>query len=319
MKRMAVLTSGGDAPGMNAAIRAVVRVAISRGVEVCGVQRGYIGLMQGDVIPMGSNSVGGIIEEGGTVLHTARCSAFRMEAGQAEAAAALQRAGVDGLVVIGGNGSQTGTLALHGRGVHAVGVASTIDNDFAAFDITIGADTALNTIVEAIDRIRDTASSHERTFIVETMGRGCGWLALHAALATGADIVLVPEAPWELAAVAARIEARQRAQKTHTIIVIAEGAGSGTLLARQLTELMGAETRATVLGHVQRGGAPTAFDRILASRSAAAATQALLDGRSGVVAGLQNGRVTLMAIEEALAGTRALDAALFELEGTFGV
>jgi len=319
MKRLAVLTSGGDAPGMNAAIRAVVRVAIARGAEVVGIRRGYLGLIQGEVIPLDSNAVGGIIEKGGTILRSARCPAFRTDEGQAEAAAALARVGVEGLVAIGGNGTQSGALALHRRGIRVAGVASTIDNDLPALDTTIGADTALNTIVEAIDRLRDTASAHERTFVVETMGRGCGWLALHAALATGADIVLVPEVPWSLSEIVARIQARHRAQKAHTLVVVAEGASGGVALAHQLSELTGTEIRATVLGHVQRGGAPSAFDRLLASRSAAAATQALLNGQSGVVAGVRNGRVAVIPTDEALAGARTIDASLYGLEGVFSL
>jgi len=319
MKRLAVLTSGGDAPGMNAAIRAVVRVALAHGAEVVGVRRGYLGLIQGDVTPLDSNAVGGIIEKGGTILRSARCPAFRTDEGQTAAVAALARIGVEGLIVIGGNGSQAGALILHQRGIRVVGVASTIDNDFCALDTTIGADTALNTIVAAIDRIRDTASAHERTFVIETMGRGCGWLALHAGLATGADIVLIPEVPWDLREVVARIEARHRAQKAHTLVVVAEGASGGVTLAHQLSEMTGTEIRATVLGHVQRGGAPTAFDRILASRSAATATQALLDGQSGVLAGLKYGRVSLIPTDEALAGSKTIDTSLYVLEGVFAL
>ncbi len=319
MKRIAVLTSGGDAPGMNAALRATVRLAISRGADVLGVRRGYLGLIHGDMSPLDSNAVGGIIEAGGTILRSGRCREFFTEAAQAAASTTLRRADIEGLVVIGGGGSQTGALALHRRGVPVVGVPSTIDNDLPGTDWTIGADTALNTIVEAIDRIRDTASAHERTFVVETMGRACGWLALNAALATGADIVLIPEVPWNLDEVAARIRERQRAQKAHTIIVLAEGAGAAVPIAHALGEMAGTEVRVTVLGYLQRGGAPSALDRILASRLAAAATQTLLAGTSGVIAAWRGGEIMTVPMEEAVAGRRALDLSLYRLEGVFAI
>ncbi len=315
MRRLAVLTSGGDAPGMNAAIRAVVRSAINHGLEVVGVRRGYQGLMRADFIPLDSASVGGIIEEGGTILRSSRSAEFQSPEGQARGLSALRAGRVDGLVVIGGNGSQAGALALHRRGFPVVGVASTIDNDFVGIDWTVGADTALNTVVEAIDRIRDTASAHERTFVVETMGRDCGWLALHAALATGADIVIVPEIPFDPEEVAQRVRERQRAGKAHTIVVVAEGASSAFQVAREITERAGVETRVTVLGHVQRGGPPTAFDRVLATRLGVAAVKELLAGRSGVVVGLRGGQVVAVPTEEATSGKPALD--LSGLEGLF--
>ncbi len=315
MRRIAVLTSGGDAPGMNAAIRAVVRSGINRGLEVLGVRRGYHGLMRADFVPLDSAAVGGIIEEGGTVLRSSRSAEFRSPEGQGRALAALRREQVDGLVVIGGNGSQAGALALHRLGFPVVGIASTIDNDLLGIDWTVGADTALNTVVEAIDRIRDTASAHERTFVVETMGRDCGWLALHAALATGADIVLVPEIPFDLEEVGERVRERQRAGKAHTIVVVAEGAASAFEVAREITERTGVETRVTVLGHVQRGGPPTAFDRVLATRLGVGAVKELLAGRSGVVMGLRGGQVVAVPAEEATSGKPALDVS--ELEGLF--
>ncbi len=313
--RIAVLTSGGDAPGMNAAIRSVVRLAISRGADVTGARRGYQGLMAGDFLTLDSASVGGIIEEGGTILRTARSDLYETEEGQEKALEALRRASLEGLIVIGGNGSQTGALCLHRKGFPVVGVPSTIDNDLRGTDITIGADSALNTIVRAIDNIRDTAESHERTFVVETMGRKCGWLALNAALATGADVVLIPEVAPDLAAVAETVRTRRRLRKAHTIIVVAEGAGSAVDVARTVSELSGIEVRVTVLGHIQRGGAPTASDRILASRLAAAATDALLGGQSGVYMGLQGGQIVPIPMEEALAGVRRVDLSLYQLEG----
>jgi 6-phosphofructokinase 1 len=319
MRRIGVLTSGGDAPGMNAAIRAVVRSAIARDATVVGIRHGYAGLMAGDTVPLDSGAVGGIIEKGGTILRSARCPEFATNAGREAALQAWRRLDLDGLVVIGGNGSQAGALALHGHGVAVVGIASTIDNDIPGSEMTIGADTALNTIVEAIDRIRDTASAHERTFVVETMGRGCGWLALHAGLATGADVVLIPEVPWTLDQVVARVLARQRAQKAHTVVVVAEGAGDGAAIAGQLSQAVGTQMRATVLGHVQRGGAPTAFDRILASRLAAAAVQSLLDGQPGTLAVQRGGTVVMAGFADALAGSRNLDLSLYQLDGVFAV
>ncbi|HYM70843.1 MAG TPA: ATP-dependent 6-phosphofructokinase [bacterium] len=317
MRRIGVLTSGGDAPGMNAAIRAVVRLAIARDATVVGVRHGYAGLMAGDTVPLDSGAVGGIIEKGGTILRSARCPEFVTDAGQEAALQAWRRLDLDGLVVIGGNGTQAGALALHRHGVAVVGIASTIDNDIPGSEMTIGADTALNTIVEAIDRIRDTASAHERTFVVETMGRGCGWLALHAGLATGADVVLIPEVPWTLDQVVARVLARQRAQKAHTVVVVAEGAGDGAVIAGQLSQAVGGQIRATVLGHVQRGGAPTAFDRILASRLAAAAVQSLLDGQLGTLAVQRGGTIVAAGLADALEGTRNLDLSLYQLDGVF--
>ncbi|MDQ7828470.1 MAG: 6-phosphofructokinase [Armatimonadota bacterium] len=319
MKRIAILTSGGDAPGMNAAIRAAVRLAAARGVEILGVRRGYLGLMQGEFLPLDSTAVGGIIEAGGTILRTARCEPFKTAEGQGQALAALERAGVDGLLVVGGNGSQAGAFRLSQLGVPVVGIPSTIDNDVPGTDQTIGADSALNTIVQAIDRIRDTASAHERTFVVETMGRDCGWLALNAALATGADIVLIPEAPIPLSDVAGRVRERRRLRKAHTIIVVAEGAGRGVDVAAYLADLTGLEVRATVLGYIQRGGAPTAFDRILASRLAAAAAEALLGGQTGVLIGLQGRDLVPIPLDRTVAERRALNLDLFRLEGIFSV
>ena len=319
MKRIAILTSGGDAPGMNAAIRAAVRLTTARGVEILGVRRGYLGLMNGEFLPLDSAAVGGIIEEGGTLLRTARCEPFKTGEGERQALAALERAGVDGLLVVGGNGSQAGASRLSQLGLPVVGIPSTIDNDVPGTDQTIGADSALNTIVQAIDRIRDTASAHERTFVVETMGRGCGWLALNAALASGADIVLIPEAPTPLPEVAGRVTERRRLRKAHTVIVVAEGAGRGVEVAARLAELTGLEVRATVLGHIQRGGAPTAFDRILASRLAAAAAEALLGGQGGVLIGVQGRDLVPVPLDRTAGVRRSLNLDLFRLEGIFSV
>ncbi len=320
MKRLAVLTSGGDAPGMNAAIRAVVRIAASRGLEVYGVRRGYHGLMRSELVPMDSTSVGGIIEEGGTILRTARSPEFKTPEGVALAVQNLQRAGIESLVVIGGDGSMRGALELARHGVAAVGVPATIDNDVPATDMSIGADTALNTVVEAIDRIRDTASAHERVFIVQTMGRACGWLALEAGLATGADIVLIPEVQWTYDDVCAAIQRRVRDRKAHTIIVNAEGCGADAVSVGQtIKDRISIETRVTVLGHLQRGGAPTGFDRILASRLGAAAAEAVSSGPAGVMVGLRGREIFQTPLEEVVTARHQVDLSLYQLEGVFAV
>ncbi len=305
---------------MNAAIRAVVRLAASQGAEVYGVRRGYLGLMRSEFVPMDSTSVGGIIEEGGTILRTARCLEFKTPEGLATAVGNLQRAGIDQLVVIGGDGSMRGALELFRSGIATVGVPATIDNDVPMTDMCIGADTALNTVVEAIDRIRDTASAHERVFIVQTMGRACGWLALEAALATGADIVLIPEVPWTYEEVCATIQKRARDRKGHTIVVIAEGCGADAVeVAQTLKDRIGIETRVTVLGHLQRGGAPTGFDRILASRFGAAAADVLRAGKGGVMVGLHGREVGPTSLEEVVTARHQIDLALYQLEGVFAV
>ncbi len=320
MNRLAVVTSGGDAPGMNAAIRAVVRVAASRGLELYGVRRGYLGLMRSEFVPMDSTSVGGIIEEGGTILRTARSPEFKTPEGVTAAVGNLERAGIDRLVVIGGEGSVHGALELCRSGIATVGVPATIDNDVPATDMCIGADTALNTVVEAIDRIRDTASAHERVFIVETMGRACGWLALEAALATGADIVLIPEVPWTYDEVCAAIQRRVRDRKAHTIVVIAEGCGADAVtVGRTIQDRISIETRVTVLGHLQRGGAPTGFDRILASRFGAAAADALRNAQGGVMVGLRGRDIVQTPLEDVVTARRQVDLGLYQLEGVFAV
>ncbi len=317
MKRIAVLTSGGDAPGMNAAIRAVVRSGIARGVEVYGVKRGYAGLIEDNMQLMEARSVGGIIQQGGTILGSARSLEFKTVEGRQRALANLHARGIEGLVVIGGNGSQTGASALNDMGFPVIGVASTIDNDLIGSDITIGVDTALNIALEAIDRLKVTASSHQRAFLVEVMGRDCGYLALMAGIAGGAEAVLIPEIetpPEQLVQVLRESYARG---KTNGIIVVAEGAkyGAPELLEyfKQHEKQLGFELRATTLGHVQRGGAPGAFDRILASRLAAAAVSFLLDGVHGCVVGQIKSEVTTTPFSEVVGRTKSIDPRLFEL------
>ncbi|MBC7092859.1 6-phosphofructokinase [Candidatus Bipolaricaulota bacterium] len=317
MTRVAVLTSGGDAPGMNAAIRAVVRTGIAHGWEVFGVRRGYAGLLEGALVPFGARDVGGIIHLGGTILGSARCPEFRTEAGQREALRTLSRHAIDALVVIGGNGSQAGAYELSRLGFPVVGVASTIDNDLVGSDIAIGVDTALNVALEAIDRLKVTASSHQRAFLVEVMGRDCGYLALMAGIAGGAEAVVIPEVETDPEALAAELHQAYERGKPHAIVVVAEGAQYNAVrLAQYFREnekRLGFELRVTILGHVQRGGAPGAFDRILATQLGAAAVDCLARGEQGVLVGWIRGVVAATPLAEAARHKKELDPKLFEL------
>jgi 6-phosphofructokinase 1 len=317
MKRVAVLTSGGDAPGMNAAIRAVVRAGVGRGMEVIGVRHGYAGLIADDMVPLGTRDVGGIIGRGGTVLGSARSPEFRTEAGRMQALHNLTVRGVEGLVVIGGNGSQAGAAALSQMGFAVVGVASTIDNDLVGSDITIGVDTALDVALEAVDRLKVTASSHGRAFLVEVMGRGCGYLALMAGLAGGAEAIIIPEVETEPEAVAAVIRESYEHGKPHAVVVVAEGAklNAAALVSyfEQHQERLGFQVRATILGHVQRGGDPTASDRVLATCLGAAAVEQLAKGRHGVLVGMIQGKIVATPYAEVLSGSKPLDLNLLEL------
>ncbi len=296
MKRIALLTSGGDAPGMNAAIRAVTRRALFHGAEVFGVRRGFAGLISADFVPLGPRDVGRILDLGGTMLGSARCAEFQTEAGVTCALDSLGKEALDGLVVIGGNGSQAGSHHLARRGFPVVGVASTIDNDLVGTDITIGVDTALNIALEAIDRLKVTALSHERGFLVETMGRNCGYLGMMAGFAGGADVIVIPEVPGDPEAVATELRAAYDRGKSHALVVVAEGAAyNAEKLAAYFTahyERLQFRLRVTKLGHVQRGGAPTAFDRVLASRLGAAAADQLLTDQPGVLIGMQRSETT---------------------------
>lgn len=317
MKRIAVLTSGGDAPGMNAAIRAVVRAGSNQGWEVFGVHRGYQGLIDDDMELMTRRSVSGIVQKGGTVLQTARSERFRTEEGQLLALHNLNGREIDALVVIGGNGSQSGALALHHLGYPVVGVASTIDNDLPMTDTCIGVDTALNTALDAIDRIKDTASSHQRAFLVEVMGRNSGYLALMAAVAGGAEMAIIPEVEVKPEDVAKELRACYIRGKTHAIVVVAEGASyNATALAdffRQNKDTTGFEPRVTILGHIQRGGTPSAFDRILATRLGAGAVEQLAAGNFGVLVGLIKGVVQAVPLENVFKSAKPLDMKLYRL------
>ncbi|MBN9390898.1 MAG: 6-phosphofructokinase [Chloroflexi bacterium] len=317
MKRIAVLTSGGDAPGMNAAVRAVVRTGLDKNWQVFGIQHGYAGLIAGDFVALGLRDVGGIIQRGGTFLGSARSSEFKTEEGLKKAVRALYERDIEGLVVIGGNGSQTGAFALSQSGVPVVGVASTIDNDLGGSETTIGVDTALNIALEAIDRLKVTASSHQRAFLVEVMGRDCGYLALMSAIAGGAEAVVIPEVKSDPENIAAELRSAYDRGKQHGLVVVAEGANYNAeglvRYFREHRQRLGFELRAITLGHVQRGGAPTAFDRLLGTRFGAAATGYLAEGRYGVLAGLVKGEVGATPLAEVIANKKPLDFQLMEL------
>jgi 6-phosphofructokinase 1 len=317
MKRIAVLTSGGDAPGMNAALRAVTRAALGRGWEVYGARNGYTGLVADTIEPLAARDVGGIVQRGGTMLGSARCPEFALAAGRALAQRNLAARGIEALVVIGGNGSQTGAAALAREGFPTVGVPSTIDNDLYGTDVSIGADTAINVTLEAIDRLRTTASSHQRAFVVETMGRECGYIALMAGIAGGAEVIAIPEHEVEAAEVAERLHAAYRRGKTHAMVVVAEGAKHGVqgLLKHygEQRDAVGFELRLTRLGHVVRGGVPTAADRVLATRLGAAAVDSLAAGKSGILLGMLRGEIAATSLAQIAGRTRPADAALCEL------
>ncbi|MDD2271585.1 MAG: ATP-dependent 6-phosphofructokinase [Desulfuromonadaceae bacterium] len=317
MKRIALLTSGGDAPGMNAAIRAVVRTGLAKSWDVFGVRHGYAGLISGDFVPLGARDVGGIIQLGGTMLGSARCPEFKTADGRLKALSQLRRHEVEALVVIGGNGSQTGAYALSQSGFPVVGIASTIDNDLYGCDISIGVDTALNVSLEAIDRLKVTASSHHRAFLVEVMGRECGYLALMASIAGGAEAVIIPEQEADPEAMASDLRAAYDMGKSHAIVVVAEGArynaeGMADYF-KQNGERLGFDLRVTKLGHVQRGGAPGSFDRLLGSRLGAAATDQLACGGHGVLVGLCMGEIKATPLAEVTSNKKLLDVSLLAL------
>jgi 6-phosphofructokinase 1 len=317
VKKIAVLTSGGDAPGMNAAVRAVTRGALAHGWEVFGVKNGFAGLVSNALEPLSARDVGGIVQHGGTVLGSARSPEFREVAGRAKALKHLASRGIEALVVIGGNGSQTGSGALEKEGFPVVGVASTIDNDLYGTDVSIGADTAVNITLEAIDRLRTTASSHQRAFAVETMGRDCGYIALMAGIAGGAEVIALPEEEIAPAQVAERLRAAYQRRKTHALVVIAEGARCGVKELMQYYEkerdAIGFELRVTRLGHVVRGGAPSAADRVLATRLGAAAVDCLARGEHGVVVGTLCSEISSTPLAEVAGRTRPANATLLEL------
>jgi 6-phosphofructokinase 1 len=303
-----VLTSGGDAPGMNPCIRAVVRTAAAHNVKVIGIESGYEGLIHGDFHPMGPRDVGGILQRGGTILKTARSEDFRTPHGQREAIRQMNNAGIDALVVIGGDGSLNGAIKLASQGFPVVGVPGSIDNDLFGTDMAIGVDTALCTIVETIDKLRDTASSHNRAFFVETMGRSCGYLALTAGIVCGAEMSLIPEVETPIEDISHAIEDAYLRGKQHCIIVVAEGFKPGaSKLAEMVSEIdTGFHTRVTILGHVQRGGSPTPFDRLLATRFGVQAVEFLLEGKTSVMTGLDGRDIVAVPLEEVVSKPKTL-------------
>jgi 6-phosphofructokinase 1 len=314
IKKIAVLTSGGDSQGMNAAVRAVVRSALYYGVEVFGVQRGYQGLLNRDIFPMDLRSVGDIIQRGGTILQSARCLEFTKPEGQQKGADILNEMGIDGLVVIGGDGSYKGANKLSKLGIKTMALPGTIDNDISYTDYTIGFDTAVGVVVDAINKLRDTMSSHERSSIVEVMGRHCGDIALHAGLASGAETILVPEMPYDLNEVADRMRDNFVRGKRHSIVIVAEGVGKGEDVAQALKDRHASlDARVTVLGHIQRGGTPTPGDRNLASRLGDFAVRKLLEGESDKGCGIIKGELTLTDIDLVVNTKKEFDVELYEL------
>jgi len=317
MKRIAVVTSGGDAPGINAAIRAVVRTGVDRGWKVLGVRRGYAGLMSDDFVQLGSRDVSGIIERGGTILGSTRCPAFKAEEAQVKAIRFLRQREIDALVVIGGDGSQAGAFALAEKGLPVVGIASTIDNDLSGTEMSIGVDTALNVALEALDRIKVTASSHERAFLVEVMGRNCGYLALISGITGGAECIALPEVETDPESIASELRQAYERGKSHGIVVVAEGAKFNaeglSSYFKEHRERIGFDLRVIKLGHVQRGGTPGAFDRLLATRFGVAATDSVECEKFGVLVGLVKGEIKATPLADIVGKRKELDLGLFEL------
>ena len=319
MNTIGVLTSGGDAPGMNAAVRAVVRTSIASGMTVKGIRRGYNGLIEGDIIDLDVRSVSDIIHRGGTVLYTARSPRFKTEEGMKEAIDNCKKFGIEGIVVIGGDGSYRGARDLSMRGIPCVGVPGTIDNDISSTEYTIGFDTAMNTAMEMVDKIRDTAQSHDRCSVVEVMGRRAGYLALQTGIAVGATAILVPEVEHKVEDVIKKIRETQKTGKKHFIIVVAEGVGGVEKIAEEIEKSTGIESRATVLGHVQRGGNPTVRDRVIATQMGYAAVKLLKDGIGNRVIGLKKGEIVNYDIYEALNMKKPFDDEMYEIAHTTSI
>ena len=312
---MGLLTSGGDSPGMNAAIRAVVRTAQFKEANVLGVMGGYEGLINGEYHPLGARDVGGILQRGGTILQTRRSQRFMEKSFQRDAIRNMSVAGMDGLIVIGGEGSLRGAHALAEQGVNVIGIPASIDNDIWGTNMAIGVDTAMNTIMDAVDKLRDTASSHTRAFLIETMGRGCGYLAVMAGIVCGAEMVLIPEVPTTVEEIASNLEDAYKRGKTHAIVIVAEGANiTANKLAETLNSMdVGFKTRVTILGHIQRGGGPTAFDRLLAARLGTAAVNAILEGQTDLMVGLNDRTVELIPLAQVMNHKRAANMEYYEM------
>lgn len=319
MKKIGILTSGGDCSGMNAAIRAAVRTGLRLDVEMVGFRKGYVGLMKGDCIPLDNRAVSGILHRGGTFLQSARSPEFRTPEGQQKALANLRQLGVDGLVVLGGDGSLNGALALHRLGFPVIGIPASIDNDIPCTDMAMGVDTALNNILYAVDCIKDTASSHARAFVIEVMGRNSGYLASIAAIATGAEFALVPEREFDLTEVCQQLRARYEEGRDNAIIILAEGAGHAQEIADTIKDAIGFETRVTVLGHYQRGGAPTVFDRLLASRFGKKSVELLVCGQQGLMVGLSCNSILATPIEEVVKGEKRPQDEMLRLAEVLGI
>jgi len=320
MKRIAVLTSGGDCSGMNAAIRAVVRSGLSNNLEVIGIQKGYQGLIDQQYELLTTKSVSGKLQVGGTFLQSARCLKMFEEPGRRQAVKTLQEMGAEGLVVIGGDGSHRGAYELQKRGVPVIAIPASIDNDIPFTDMSLGVDTALNNILHAVDCLKDTASSHDRTFVVETMGRDCGYLALVSGIACGAEYALIPESAYDIDEVSKHLLQRFQEGRDNSIIMVAEGAGKAQDIADQIKDRIGFETRIMVLGHYQRGGSPSSFDRLLAARFGVTAVEALLQDTSGKMLGIGCGAIIQTDLEKVIAGgRRKIDATLLKLAATLGI
>ncbi len=297
MKRIAVLTSGGDCSGMNATVRAVVRAGLASGLEVIGIQKGFQGLIDRLYETMSTKSVSNVLQRGGTFLQSARCKEMRTEEGLRLACQNLKGMGVEGLVVIGGDGSLKGGYAIHTHGIPVIGIPASIDNDIRYTDVSLGVDTALNNIIRAVDNLKDTASSHDRAFIVEIMGRNCGYLAVVAAIAAGAEYSLIPEEPYDLDDICKELRKRYQEKRTNAIILVAEGAGKAEDIATQIKDRIGFETRVIVLGHYQRGGSPTVFDRMLGARFGQAAVENLMNNNAGKMTGLDGSEIVMTDLE----------------------
>ncbi len=319
MKKIGILTSGGDCSGMNACVRSAVRTALRLNIEVVGFRKGYLGVMKGDCIDLDSKTVSGIMHRGGTFLQSARSPEFKTPEGQAKAVEMLRSLQVEGLVILGGDGSLSGALALHRLGFPVVGIPASIDNDIPFTDMALGVDTALNNIIYAVDCIKDTASSHARAFVIEVMGRNSGYLASIAAIASGAEFALVPEREFDLAEICQQLRQRFEEGRDNAIIILAEGASSGQAIADSIKDAIGFETRVTVLGHYQRGGAPTVFDRLLASRFGKKAVELLVSGNHGVMAGLSCNTILATPIEDVIRGEKRPQDEMLRLAEVLGI
>jgi 6-phosphofructokinase 1 len=319
MKKIGILSSGGDCSGMNACIRSAVRTALRMNLEIVGFRKGYLGLMKGDCLTLDSKAVSGIMHRGGTFLQSARSPEFRTRDGQEKAIEMLRSMGIEGLVVLGGDGSLNGALALHRLGYPVVGIPASIDNDIPCTDMALGVDTALNNIIYAVDCIKDTASSHARAFVIEVMGRNSGYLASVAAIASGAEFALVPEREFDLSEICQQLRQRFEEGRDNAIIILAEGVSTGQNIADSIKDAIGFETRVTVLGHYQRGGAPTVFDRLLASRFGKKAVELLTDGNHGVMVGLSCNSIIATPLEEIIKGEKRPQDEMLQLAEVLGI